>query len=287
MTTTLFDSPELTAAFRIAVVVFLALVARWGLRLAVRQITGRLEKTLSDPERLARVKTFLLTGRSSVYALIVIIAGLMVLHAIGLDIGPLLAGAGLVGLALSLGAQTLIKDYIGGLLILFENQFAVGDVIKVGEVSGEVERITLRVTYLRDIEGRLHVLSNGDIRTVSNLTAGYSRAVVDLNVDYDADMQKVSRALEAAAGRAQADETLKADLLEPPQAFGWIAFKDWAVQVRLMAKTMPGKQWKVMMALRQYALEALQAEGVRVALPIQNIHTTRASEQITSPPRAS
>ncbi len=202
---------------------------------------------------------------------------------IGLDIGPLLAGAGLVGLALSLGAQTLIKDYIGGLLILFENQFAVGDVIKVGEVSGEVERITLRVTYLRDIEGRLHVLPNGDIRTVSNLTAGYSRAVVDLNVDYDADMQKVSRALEAAAGRAQADETLKADLLEPPQAFGWIAFKDWAVQVRLMAKTMPGKQWKVMMALRQYALEALQAEGVRVALPTQNIRMTRAGEQSTDP----
>jgi small conductance mechanosensitive channel len=193
MIRTLFDSPELAA------IVFLALLARRGLRLAVCQITGRLEKTLSDPERLARVKTFLLTGRSSVYALIVIIAGLMILHVIGLDIGPLLAGAGLVGLALSLGAQTLIKDYIGGLLILFENQFAVGDVIKVGEVSGEVERITLRVAYLRDLEGRLHVVSNGDIHTVSNLTAGYSRAVVDLNVDYEADMQKVNRALEAAA----------------------------------------------------------------------------------------
>ncbi len=283
MTTTLFDSPELTAALRIAAIISLALLARWGLRLAARQITGRLEKTLSDPERQARVKTFLLTGRSSVYARIVIRGGWMLLHVIGLDIGPLLAGAGLVGLALSLGAQTLIKDYIGGLLILFENQFAVGDVIKVGEVSGEVERITLRVTYLRDLEGRLHVLSNGDIRTVSNLTAGYSRAVVDLNVDYDADMQKVSRALEAAAARAQADETLRADLLEPPEALGWIAFKDWAVQVRLMAKTMPGKQWKVMMVLRQYALEALQAEEVSVALPTQNTRMTRTGEQITDP----
>jgi small conductance mechanosensitive channel len=280
MATTLFDSPELAVALRIVGIVFLALVARWGLRLAVRQIARRLEKVVSDSERLARLKTFLSAGRSLVYALILLIAGLMVLRVMGFDIGPLLAGAGLVGLALSLGAQTLIKDYIGGLLILFENQFAVGDVIKAGEVSGEVERITLRATYLRDLEGRLHVVSNGDIRAVSNLTAGYSRAVVDLNVDYEADMQKVSRALEAAAARAQSDESIKGDLLEPPEALGWIAFKDWAVQVRLMAKTLPGKQWKVMMALRQYALEAMQAEGVRVALPTQNIRVTGAGEQI-------
>ncbi len=274
MIATLFASPEFAAVFRIALIVLLALAARWGLRLAMGQITARLEKTVGDPERLARLKTFLLAGRGLAYALIMIIATLMILGVLGIDIGPLLAGAGLVGLALSLGAQTLIKDYIGGLLILFESQFAVGDVIKVGELSGEVERITLRATYLRDVEGRRHVISNGDIRAVSNLTAEWSRAVVELNVDYDADMQKVSRALEAASARAQADETIKGDLLEPPQALGWIGFKDWAVQVRLTAKTAPGKQWKVMMALRQYALEALQAEGVRVALPAQNIHIT-------------
>ena len=102
--------------------------------------------------------------------------------------------------------------------------------------------------------------------------------VVDLNVDYHADMGRVMRALESAGARAQADEAIKADLLEPPQALGWIGLKDWAVQARLTAKTAPGKQWGVMMALRKYAVEALQAEGVRVALPAQAI---RLEERMT------
>jgi len=141
----------------------------------------------------------------------------------------------------------------------------------VGEVTGGVERITLRATYLRDIEGRLHIVPNGDIRLVSNLTAEWARAVVDLNVGYEADVSKVLQTLEAAVARAQEDEAIKADLLEAPQALGWISFNDWAVQVRLMAKTKPGKQWGVMMALRQYAVEALQAAGIRVALPAQKV----------------
>ena len=199
------------------------------------------------------------------------VAGLMVLHALAIDILPLLASLGVASLALSLGAQTLIKDMIGGLLILIEDQFAVGDVIRVGEVSGEVERITLRVTYLRDLEGRQHIVPNGDVRTVSNLTAEWARAVVDLDVGYEADMAAVMRALRAAAEQVAGDAALKADLLEAPQALGWVAFKDWAVQVRLQAKTAPGKQWGVMTALRQQALEALRAEGVVVgaAAPVR------------------
>lgn len=259
-------TPEAVAALRLALILLLALLARWGARLIFGRLGRRLERTVPDPERRGRLQTFLSAGRSLASVLIALIAGLTALGALGVDIGPLLAGAGLVGLALSLGAQTLIKDYLGGVLILAEDQFRVGDVIKVGEVSGEVERITLRTTRVRDLEGRLHVLANGDIRAVSNLTAQWSRAVVDLNVEYSADMNAVLRALEAAARRAQADAALQPLLLEAPQALGWVALKDWAVQVRLMAKTAPGKQWAVMTALRQYALEALAAEGVQVAL---------------------
>jgi small conductance mechanosensitive channel len=230
-----------------------------------------LERTIADPERVARLKTFLFAGRSLASVLVAMIAGLTALRVLDIDIGPVLAGAGLVGLALSLGAQTLIRDYIGGLLILLENQFRVGDVIQVGDKTGSVERITVRATYLRDIEGRLHLIPHGEMRILSNVTKDWARAVVDLNVAFDADFGKVIRALEAAARRAQEDETIKADLLEPPQALGWIGFKDWAVQVRIMARTRPGKQWGVMMVLRQYAVEALHAEGVKVALPTQKV----------------
>ena len=264
-------TPFVPLILRLALIVALTLCARWGLRLAARLMERRLGKTVPNPERLARLQTLVQVGRGAMWALILLMAGLMALHTLGVDATPLLAGAGVAGLALSLGAQTLIKDFIGGILILVENQFSVGDVIKVGEVTGGVERITLRATYLRDIEGRLHIVPNGDIRLVSNLTAEWARAVVDLNVGYEADVSQVLQTLEAAVARAQEDEAIKADLLEAPQALGWISFNDWAVQVRLMAKTKPGKQWGVMMALRQYAVEALQAAGIRVALPAQKV----------------
>lgn len=197
----------------------------------------------------------------------------MALQTLGVNIAPLLAGAGVAGLALSLGAQTLIRDYLGGILILVENQFSVGDQIQVGDKSGAVERITLRATYLRALEGQLHLIPNGEMRVVSNLTQDWARAVVDLNVAFDADLSRVLRALEAAAQQAQADETIKADLLEAPQALGWIGFNDWAVQVRLMARTAPSKNRQVARVLRMHAMAALRAEGVPVAIPSQEVRS--------------
>jgi len=271
----MLESPLVAAVLQIGLIALLAFAASHGLRLAARQVEGHLEKTTADPERLARLKTLVQLGRSLAYILILLLAGMMALYALGINVVPLLAGAGIVGLALSLGAQTLIKDFIGGVLILVENQFAVGDAIRVGDVDGTVERITLRATYLRNVEGRLHIVPNGEIRIVSNLTKDWARAVVDLNVAFDADFSKVVRALEAAAQKVGADAGLQAHLIEPPQAMGWVGLKDWAVQVRLMARTVPGKQWDVAMALRKAALEALQAEGVRVALPAQEIRLER------------
>lgn len=270
------NTPLTATALRLALIVLLVIAAGRGLRVIARQVEKRFERTSANPEQFARLQTLVQAAHGATWVLILVVAGLMALHALGIDIPPLLAGVGVAGLALSLGAQTLIKDYIGGVLILIENQFTIGDVVKVNDVAGGVERITLRVTQLRDLEGRLHLVPNGDIRTVSNLTAEWARAIVDLNVDYAADMGRVMRALEAAAAKAQADEMIRADLLEPPEALGWIGFKDWAVQVRLMAKTRPGKQWGVMMALRRYAVEMLQAEGVRVALPAQEIRWTKS-----------
>lgn len=263
--------PFVASTLRLALIGLLALIALRGLRLATRQTQRWLESTTRDADRLSRLKTLVQLGRSVIFVLILITTAMMILHVLDVNIAPLLAGVGVAGLALSLSAQTLLKDFINGILILIEDQFSIGDVIKVGEVAGGVERMTLRATYLRDIEGKLHLVPNGDIRLVSNITAGWARAIVDLNVDYQANMGAVMSALETAAGQAQADEAIKADLLEPPQVLGWIGLTDWAVKVRLMAKTLPGKQWGVMMALRRYAVESLQAAGVRVALPAQHV----------------
>ncbi len=260
----LLSTPAAATALRIALILLLSLLAGWLLRRTARLVERRLEQRERDAERIARLKTLVSMGRSAVYVVVLIIAALMVLQALAIDVAPLLASLGVASLALSLGAQAVIRDVIGGVLILIEDQFRVGDVIRIGEASGTVERITLRTTCLRDLEGRLHLVPNGDVRTVANLTAGWSRAVVELSLRYSADMNRVMPALEAAAARLAADETVKDDLLEAPQVQGWVGLKDWSVQVRLLARTAPGKQWGVMMAMRRYAVEALQAEGLEV-----------------------
>ena len=267
--TSLFASPTTAVVLRLALIWSLAVIAGLGLRRLSRQTEKRLSRIAMSHEHLAHLRMLIEVGRSVTAILVFILAGLMTLNIFGVDIGPLLAGAGLASLALSFGAQTLIKDFISGVLILIEGQFIVGNVISVGNVSGEVEHITLRATYLRDLEGKQHIVPNGEIRIMSNLTNSWARAIVDLNVAYDADMGKVMHALKIAADQAQSDESIKAYLLEPPQPVGWVSFKDWAMQVRLMAKTLPGKQWGVATVLRKYALTALRDAEIAVALPVQ------------------
>ena len=243
------------------------LLLRAGLRLALR----RLDQPEADPDRLERLRTLVQAGRSIGVGLILLILLLMILHELGIDITPVLASAGVAGLALSLGAQTLIKDYLGGILILAEDQFSIGDWVSIGTVSGAVERITLRTTHLRDSQGQLNIVPNGDIRTVTNQTTGWAKTVLTFNLDFEADMDAVLRALEAAGQAIQADEAVKASLLEAPQSLGWSGFTDWSVQVLMIVKTKPGSQWAVGRALRRAALEQFRREGVRLAVPRQRM----------------
>jgi small conductance mechanosensitive channel len=242
---------------RIALIALLFLLADRALRLAAREVGRRLDATAVEPEQQARLRTLLRVGRSTVYVLMVFIALMTILYTLGINITPLLASAGVAGLAISLGAQTLFRDIIGGILILLENQYAIGDTIRVGTVEGTVERITLRATRLRDADGRLHIVPNGDVRVVSNLTK--ARVVVDLNLPLDADFGQALRALEAAMQQAQSDAGLDSDLIGTPQILGWSGVTDTAVQVRLVADTTPGKQVEVARGLRRYAVEALRA----------------------------
>ncbi len=253
---------------RIGVIIFLALVARWLLRFAARRIERRVIGTITNREHQLRLRTVIQVAYSLAFVVLLAFTILMILSALNVDIGPLVAGVGVIGLALSLGAQSLIKDFIGGTLIFVEDQFAVGDVIAVGSVSGEVERITLRTTYLRDTLGKLHIVPNGDMRIVSNLTAHWSVAAVDLSIAYDADMAAARQALHAALDRVQNDETLKPLLLETPQIMEWNSLTSSGVQVRVQAKTLPGKQWAAMAGLRHYAVEALQSHHVPVSAPL-------------------
>jgi small-conductance mechanosensitive channel len=261
----------LVIALRLILVVILALLARLLLRVTARRVEKHVLAEELDPERQQRLRTIVELGYNVTFVTLLLVTFLIVLATLNIDIGPLLASVGIAGLALSLGAQSLIKDFIGGALIFIENQFSVGDVIAVGDVAGGVERITLRATSIRDLQGRLHVVPNGEIRILSNLTADWSRALIDLRFAYNTDMAAVHQGLQSASERAQADEGIKEWMLEPPQLVEWSNLTDWGIQVTVMVKTLPGKQWGVMMKLRQYAVEALHAQGVEVAVPTQTI----------------
>ena len=195
----------------------------------------------------------------------------MVLSAFGVDITPVLAGAGVAGLAVSLGAQTLFKDLIGGMLILVENQYVVGDIIQVGGVSGKVERLTLRATYIRDVNGSLHVVPNGEVRIVAKQTRDWSRAIVDVGVAYEEDVSRVIGVLEAAAQVFAEDSGLQGELLEPPQVLGPLGLGDWAYTVRVMVKTQPGKHLEVARKLREHVLASCERAGITLPYPRQEV----------------
>jgi moderate conductance mechanosensitive channel len=261
---------------RVCIVLVVGLGSIFLLNLSLRGVSKRLEKSGASGEHLKRLATLVQAWRSIGQVIIALIVLLMILRELGIDITPILASAGVIGLAFSLGTQTVIKDILGGIVILSENQFAIGDVISVGTITGTVERITLRATYLRDVEGKLILIPNGDVRTLSNLTTQWAQVVVTFSFDYEADMGKVVRALEDAIQLAQADKEITSSILEAPHAFGWTGFTDWAVQAQIIVKTQPGKQWLVARALRKAALERLQAEKVELALPRQRMEAPRS-----------
>jgi len=246
------------------IIVVLVIVSLHMVNLAVETIDKRFIASADDPDRRARLRTLIKAAKNTVRIIIMVIAVLIGLGTIGVDIGPALAAAGIFGLAISLGAQTLIKDVIGGLTILLEDEYRVGDQIEIGSVSGAVEQITLRRTDVRDTEGRLVILPNGDVRVVANESREWARALVEVNFSFDADLNKAMAGLKEALGRFASDSTVKPYLLDTPEIFGWNALSDWSVVVRLSAKVRAGKQAEVARILRQYALEALHEAGVPV-----------------------
>jgi moderate conductance mechanosensitive channel len=246
-----------------------------GGMIAVNFLMQRLQKRLRvaqdmEGERRQQLETILHTLRWVVQVLIVAL-GLLILLEGFVDIRPLLASVGVAGLALSLGAQTLIKDLIGGVLVLIENQYGIGDVIQVQGISGAVERLTLRTTWVRGISGELHIIPNGEVRIVSNVTRDWSRALVDVGIAYEEDLDRALQVLEDAAQAFAQDPEFAPYLLEPPQVLGPLDLGDWAVTVRVMAKTRPGKHWEVTRALKKRVLAACEREDITLPYPRQEM----------------
>jgi small conductance mechanosensitive channel len=251
-------------------VVVLAAVGLLLVRVGARRLARAVEDSSAVPMRRKQWQTVIQVVSWIGNAVIIGVAAMMLLSRF-VDIAPLLASVGVAGLALSLGAQSLIKDLISGLLILIENQFAVGDVIQVGDVAGGVERFSLRATYLRSLDGKLHVVPNGEIRIVANITRNWSRAVIDLGVAYEEDLDRVLAVLEQEAAAFAQEPQVAEQLIEAPSVLGPLSLGDWAVTVRVMVKTLPGKHWELGRTLRKRLLGACAREQITLPYPRQEV----------------
>ncbi|OGB96424.1 MAG: hypothetical protein A3G35_09260 [candidate division NC10 bacterium RIFCSPLOWO2_12_FULL_66_18] len=224
-------------------------------------------------EREKRARTLASLLRAVGTTLVLIVAAMMALREIGLDITPLIASAGVAGLAIGFGAQSLIKDIVAGFFILLEDQFHVGDVIQAGGVSGQVERMTLRMTIVRDLQGTVHFIPNGEIKVASNLTKEWSRAVLEIGVGYEEDVDRVMAVLTEVGHSLADDETFGTLVLEPPQVLGVEALADSQVTIRMLAKTLPLKQWEVARELRRRIKARFDREGIQIPYPHRVIIT--------------
>ena len=253
-------------AFRIVLIPVAAYVTIKLLNKLVR----RLEKLADDGDPVTQSeieKRAATLGRILRQAIGVFVwgtAAMLVLSELGISIGPILAGAGIAGIAVGLGAQTLVKDVIGGFFILLENQFRVHDVIGVAGVSGKVEAINLRTTLLRDVEGRVHVIPNGAISVVTNYTREWSVAVLDVGVPYGEDMDRVLSVLRRVGDGLEQDPVVGKRLLQKFEYPGIETFGESAVIVRMLVRTLPQERWDVARELRARVKKAFDESGIEI-----------------------
>lgn len=240
-----FTVAILKTAFHIALVVILAWIA---LILAKKFSTGLVRfvsRKKDDEEFQKRTNTLGAIVRYSLTLAIFAVAVMTVLRELGIDIGPILATAGIVGLAVGFGAQSLVKDVISGFFILLEDQIRVGDIVDLGGKSGLVEKMNLKTTVLRDLAGNVHYVPNGTISVVTNMTKDYSRYVFNIGVAYREDVDEVMEVIKAVDEEMRQDPEFKNDILEPIEIMGLDQFAESAMVIRARTKTLPIKQWRI------------------------------------------
>ena len=259
----------LTHGLKIVVILLVAIV---GYRI-IKGISLRLEKSVQDEDPLLhtesekRAETLGRVIRQVSMVTVALVAGMGILRELGFDVGPLIAGAGIAGLAVGFGAQNLVRDLITGFFIIFENQIRVGDVVEVAGKTGKVEQVSLRTTVLRGPDGSVHVIPNGQVTTVTNMTREWSQVVLDVSIDYKEDMNRVLDVLKKAGKELAEDPVWHTRVLEPLTILGVNALSANAVDVQVTLKTAPGAQFEVGRELRRRIKDGFDGAGIRIPGP--------------------
>ncbi len=270
----------------ILLVVLIALVARWFLHRMIDRVTRRAAEGLPTPmlkqksgaaksqtasilatRRVQRAQTMGSLLKSIASIVVFTIAGITALAEVDVSVGPLIASAGIVGVALGFGAQSLVSDFLSGIFMIIEDQYGVGDVIDVGEAVGTVEAVGLRVTRLRDVDGTVWYVRNGEILRVGNQSQNWARTVLDIPVAYDEDLHRVKGVLQEVAEGMWEDEDFKAVIIEKPSVWGVQDLGPDACLVRVTLKTAPLEQWAVAREMRERIKARFDIEHIEIPLP--------------------
>ncbi|WP_435548232.1 mechanosensitive ion channel family protein [Desulfobacterium sp. N47] len=270
---------------RILVVLFLAWLGMVILRKILRKLEQRLltqSKTAGEPpsESEKRVETLIRLIRQAALIVLWVTTILILLKEIGVDVGPILASAGIVGLAVGFGAQNLVRDFIAGFFFILENQVRVGDVAIVNGTGGLVERVNFRTIVLRDLGGIVHIFPNGTVSTLSNLTNDWSAYVFDIGVAYKENTDKVIDVMSSVGSEMKQDEILGPFMLEEPEIFGVDKFDNSAVVIKGRIKTKPIRQWQVGREYLRRIKLAFDNAGIEIPFPHQTLYFGEASKPI-------
>ena len=240
----------------------------------VRIAVVRDENTSAEAE-LKREDTLIHIFRGALRVILIVLAILMILQEFGLKIGPILAGAGIVGVAVGFGGQYLIKDVITGLFMILENQYRIGDVVKIDGTEGVVQDITLRKTTLRDMDGTVHHINHGSIVLVSNLSKDFARVNIEIGVAYDTDLEHLIRVIDRTGIELAEDPYFMPSIISPPKFLRVQKFADSAIIVKILGDTRPLKQWEVAGELRKRLKIAFDREGIEIPFPQTVIHKAK------------
>ena len=264
-----------TSGVKIALIIAVALVVRKAGGTVIERLVRKLviaDHFLSPEAERKREDTLIRVFVGTFKIIVLILALFMTLPEFGIAVAPLLAAAGIAGLAFGFGGQYLIRDIIGGLFIIMENQFRVGDVVCLDSTCGLVEDITLRITTLRDLDGTVHHIPNGAISKTSNLTKFYARVNLNIGISYGANLEKVIAVVNRVGMDLEEDPAWKEHVIKAPQFLRVDDFADSAVVIKILGETKPLKQWDVTGELRKRIKMAFDVEGIEIPFPQRVIH---------------
>ncbi len=276
------------SGLRIALIVLLS----WLLTHVVALVVARLQASVGTAttvdviERAKRAQTLGALIQNTVYTLVSTIATLMILRELAVDITPILTGAGIVGLAVGFGAQSLVKDIISGFFLILENQVRVGDIANIDGTGGLVERITLRTIVLRDEAGTVHVIPNGSIQRLSNLTKDFSFYVTSIGVAYREDTDRVTKVLVRVADGMLEDRAFAPFMLGPLEVLGVDRFSESSVDIKVRLKTLPIKQWAVGREFLRRVKHAFDEEGIEIPFPYRTVIVSQSNPDLEHPDEA-